>query len=342
MRKQKKVWTDEFGWLPKDHVEQYRQGKRFNANAGWTSAEKDASLHSDFAHSWKIKTEHYVIHTNHSLEKGVELARKLEDFHGLFFQMMGGFFNNASEVQALFAGNVARPAGRQSSQNVVHFYRTRDEYLATLKLLTKQPIEITRGMYFPDSRIAHFFYDPDSDDDSTLYHEATHQLLSGSRPMTGDIGVKSDFWIIEGIACYMESFQREGEKFTVGDPGHGRLLAARKHFVQDKYYVPLREFTRMGMMTYQSIKQPQIAMNYSQGAALAHFFMHYDDGRYREALIEHLSQIYSPNKTVREKPDSLEELTGVAEEELDQQYGDYIRQLAPQSTRSRAAANAAP
>ncbi|MBI3860785.1 MAG: hypothetical protein HY290_02695 [Planctomycetia bacterium] len=343
MRKEKKVWTDNFAWLPEDQVERYQQGKRYT-NRRWISAEKDADLHRDFANAWEIKTEHYRVRTNHSLEKGADLARKLEDFHELFFQMMGGFFNNSSEVQALFAGNAAKPGTRQPKQHVVHFYRTRDEYIATLKQLTKQPIEITKGIYFPDSGIAHFFFDPESDDDSTLYHEATHQLLSGSRPMTGEIGMKSDFWIIEGIACYMESFKRDGERFTVGDPQHGRLQAARMHFLNEGYYVPLREFTRMGMVAFQSIKKPEIAMNYSQGAALAHFFMHYDDGRYREALIEHLSQMYSPNKATRENPDSLEDLTGVAAEELDRQYADYIRRLGPPTQRTRApvGANAGP
>lgn len=333
MRKEKKVWTDDYGWLPEDQIERYQQGKRYT-NRKWITAEKDADLHRDFANAWEIKTEHYRVRTNHSLEKGAELARKLEDFHGLFFQMMGGFFNNASEVQALMAGNNARPALRKTKQNVVHFYRSRDEYISTLKQFTKQPIEITKGIYFPDSGIAHFFYDPESDDDSTLYHEATHQLLSGSRPMTGEIGMKSDFWIIEGIACYMESFHRDRERFTVGDPRHGRLLAARMHFVDEGYYVPFREFARMGMVAFQSIKKPEIAMNYSQGAALTHFFMHYEDGRYREALIEHLSQIYSPTKSVRERPDSLEDLTGVSDVDLDRQYADYVRRVIPASRRA--------
>jgi hypothetical protein len=334
MRKQKKVWTDEFGWLPENHIDRYRQGKRFNGK--WISAAEDADFHANFSRPWEIRTEHYLVRTNHSLERGAELVRKLEEFHDLFFQMMGGFFNNASEVQALFTGS-AKPGARQAKPNVVHYYQSRDEYLATLRPLTRQPIEITRGMYFPDSRIAHFFFDPKSDDDGTVYHEATHQLLTGSRPMTGEIGMKGDFWIIEGIACYMESFQREGDKFTVGDPAHGRLQAARGHFVKEGYYVPLRELSRMGMEMYQMVKQPEISMNYSQGAALTHFFMHYDDGRYREALIEYLSQVYSPNKATRENPDSLADLTGVAAEELDQQYADYIRQLTP-PLRARAAA----
>jgi hypothetical protein len=154
--------------------------------------------------------------------------------------------------------------------------------------------------------------------------------------MTGEIGVKSDFWIIEGIACYMESFQRDGKRFSVGDPGNQRLQRARSHFIAEHYYVPLHEFTRMGMVPFQTVVEDDLRKNYSQGAALTHFFMHYDDGRYREALIEHLSQIYSPDKSVREHPDSLEELTGVAAEDLDRQYADYIRKLVPLPTEAPA------
>jgi len=81
------------------------------------------------------------------------------------------------------------------------------------------------------------------------------------------------------------------------------------------------------MAAFQTAKE--IRKNYSQGAALTHFFMHYDEGRYREALIEHLSQIYSPIKAVREHPESLADLTGVEDEILDGQYAEYIRQLVP-------------
>jgi hypothetical protein len=334
MAKQKKVWTDQYGWLPKEHVDRYAKGERYY-NRRWMTADKEAQLRRDFDTSaWEIRTEHYLVKTNHSLERGVDLAKKLEDFHGLFFQMMAGFFNSADEVQKLFQGSSARRTAADSSRHVVHFYRARDEYIDVLKKLTDQQIGITKGIYFPKSRIAYFFFDPENDDDSTLYHEATHQLLTGSRPMTGEIGIKSNFWIIEGIACYMESFQREGERFSVGDPANQRLQAARIHFLEENYYVPLREFTRMGMQAFQSAKE--IRKNYSQGAALTHFFMHYDDGRYREALIEHLSQIYSPTKAVREGPDTLDELTGVEDEELDRQYAEYIRRLVPLGAQSRA------
>jgi hypothetical protein len=333
--KRNEVWTEQFGWLPKAYVEKYERGERY-FNKRWMPAAKEATIRSNFEDGWEIRTEHYLVKTNHSLEKGVDLAKKLEDFHGLFFQMMAGFFNSAADLQQLMAGNNARPQATISKPNVVHFYRTRDEYIATLKKVTNQRVEITKGMYFINNRIAFFYYDPD-DDDTTLYHEATHQLLTGSRPMTAEVGMKSDFWIIEGIACYMESFQRDGSRFSVGDAGNQRLQAARSHFIREKYYVPLHEFTRMGMAPFQTVEEANLRKNYSQGAAVTHFFMHYDDGRYREALIEYLSQIYSPDKSVRERPDSLEELTGVANEDLDRQYADYIRKLVPTTTKAPAA-----
>lgn len=325
MQKEKMVWHERFGWILRDHVERYERGERYFQNK-WISEEKEVAIRHDFVNCWEIRTEHYRVKTNHSHEKGVELAKKLEDYHALFFQMMAGFFNSPEQVKKLIEGSAARP-NTTPKQNEVHFYRSRDEYLDVVRKETDQPVEITRGIYFPRKRIAYFFFDPNANDDSTLYHEATHQLLTQSRPNTPEVGVKNNFWIIEGIACYMESFQRDGDRFSVGDPQHDRIQAARAHLITEGYYVPFRDFTRMGMFAYQSVKLPQIRKNYSQGAALVHFFMHYDDGRYREALIEFISQIYSPTKLIREAPESLDVLTGVDADEIDRQYADYMRNL---------------
>lgn len=330
MIRAKKQWHEQFGWLPYDHVERYAAGERFYKNR-WISAAKEAELRRDFSNAWEVRTDHYLVKTNHSLEQGVELAKKLENFHDVFFHLMAGFFNTPDQMRQLFAGQNGTSA--PSRPNVVHFYRTRDEYMQALRKETNQPIEITRGIYFPRNGIAFFYYDPDSDADGTLYHEATHQLLSGSRPQTGEIGMKGDFWLIEGIACYMESFHRDGDSFSVGDPGHDRIRAAQAHLANEQYYVPIREFTRMGMQAFQSAQE--IRKNYSQAAALTHFFLHYDNGRYRDALIEYLSQIYSPVKAIRESPDSLEELTGVDAPDLDAQYRLYIKGLSPRPGRAR-------
>jgi hypothetical protein len=324
------VWHERFGWLLKSHVERYENGER-QVKGRWMTAAKADAIRQDFREAWEIRTEHFLIKTNHSLERGVELARKLEDFHTVFFQTFAGFFHSPEDVQNLFAGRsgTTRPV---TAPHVVHFYRLRDEYLSELSKKTNQPIQITKGMFFPETQICYFYDDPkatEADQDATLYHEATHQLFSVARPRAVPLGQKNNFWIIEGIACYMEScvIDPDTRQVSLGDPYYARFVAARLHLETDKYFVPLAEFSRMGMAAFQSIKQPQIAWNYSQGAALTHFFMHFDGGRYRDSLIEHLSQIYSDKKLTRDNPEGLDELTGVPFDELDQQYQSYLKRL---------------
>jgi hypothetical protein len=52
--------------------------------------------------------------------------------------------------------------------------------------------------------------------------------------------------------------------------------------------------------------------------------MHYRDGVYRDALIAHLSQVYSPNARIRERVQGLDVLTGVSFSELGEQYKQYL------------------
>jgi hypothetical protein len=123
----------------------------------------------------------------------------------------------------------------------------------------------------------------------------------------------------------MESYKLENGQYSVGDPHHIRIQNARERCVDDKYYVPLEQFTAMGMNAFQH--HPQIRKNYSQAAGLVHFFMHYEGGRYRDALIEHLSEIYRATSRQRAYVRPLDELTGVSFPELDRQYLEYMRTL---------------
>ena len=326
-----RVWHSQFGWIQERDIPRYERGERLYKGNRWVSASKDAELHKDFLYAWEIRTEHFLVKTNHSLEKGVELAKQLEDFHGLCRQTLAGFFFNPEQLQQLFEGKTESRI-RKYKPLEVHYYRNRDEYLARLKQLTNQPVEITKGMYFPTTEVAYFFYDPKEKNESTLFHEATHLLLSGSRPASGIVAQKGHFWIVEGIACYMESFQQTPAGMSVGDPTNERIRAAQHHLVVDKYYVPLAEFADMGLQAFQSARE--IRKNYSQAAAVSHFFMHYDGGKYRDSLIEHLSQIYSSQERVRLNPDTLPDLTGMADVELDREYVEYLKNL---NTRPQAA-----
>jgi hypothetical protein len=318
------VWDDTFGWLPKDHVAKYKAGKRYR-NGRWMTADQETEICRDFRQAWQVRTDHYLVRTNYSLERGVEIAKKLEQFHDFFMQTFASFFSTPEQMQKLFQS-------RASNANLtsrlrpyrVDYYRTREEYVQ--RLIKKVPqIRITNGLYFTGDRVAYFYYDPQMPNQDTLFHEATHQLFYENEHRDRAVAMDANFWIVEGIACFMESYHTENGQSVVGDPKHPRILAARHRVIVDNYYIPLERFSEMGMTAFQSSRE--ISKNYSQAAGLAYFFMLYGGGRYRDALTEHLSEIYRAGPRQRQAVHSLQDLTGIAFGDLDQQYENFMRQL---------------
>lgn len=320
MKTKGNVWHEEFGWLPKSQVQRYVAGER-NFKGRWISAEKEKELRRDFNSAWEIRTDHYLIKTNVSLESGVEMGKALEDFYGVFNETFAGFFQTQEQLQKVFEDS-SKATKLDDKSYTVHFYRTRDEYLERLRKFFPS-IDQTNGVYMTSEKVAHFYHDQDHDHEGTLFHEATHQLFFESHSTNRSICEDHHFWIIEGIACYMESFQRKAGSFSLGDPNYIRFTGARHNLLDKGYYVPLREFSGYGMQDFQNA--PELAKNYTQAAGLARFFMHHDKGRYREALVSHLAQLYSKDERVRERAQGLDELTGVDFTELDRQYLEDAR-----------------
>jgi len=98
-----------------------------------------------------------------------------------------------------------------------------------------------------------------------------------------------------------------------------RLRDARHRLLEDKFYVPLAEFTGYGMDRVQH--DERIALLYSQASGLTHFLLHYDHGRYRAALAPYLAAVY----TGRDRAGTLAELTGARYEDLDRQYREFLQ-----------------
>ncbi len=316
------VWTDQFGWLPAAHVTRYQNNERYY-NARWMPVAQEEELRSDFRQAWEIRTEHYLLKTNVGLQRGVALAMALESFHTFFQQTFAAFFSDPEQLRKLFANPLL--AGKATKQFEVHFFKSRDEYIQRLSGKYKKQIEITNGLYDVDDRIVYSFQNPNEPAETTLFHEATHQLLAAHLKPSPIIASTANFWLIEGIACYIESFELRPDGASLGDPRYIRFEAARQLALKDRYYLKLRDFTAMGKDQFQS--HPRISNNYSQASGLVHFFMHFEEGQYRDALVEHLRQMYQQAVTPRQRVDSLEDLTGIEFNELDRQYLKYVSEL---------------
>ena len=293
----------------------------------WITAEDDARRHATIDDGWRVRTDHFQVTTDHSRKAAAELAARLEGIYQAWLQLCGAYFIEPAELEKRFEGKES--SSYRSKPFQVIYYRTRAEYNDAL--IRQQPrVGMTLGIYFDAMRTSHFFAGEDQDP-GTLTHEAVHQFFQESTKSVRNVGGLANAWIIEGIACYFESLTptklAEGlQAFAIGTPNTGRLPAAYQRAIVDGYYVPLEELCQLGTTDLQ--RRADIARLYSQSAGLATFFMHYHDGVYRPALMEFLRLVYAG----RDKPTTLQELTGVSFAELDSQYREYLQSLSqPQS-----------
>ena len=310
-----KQWHDRFGWLPKTYVSRYEGGERF-FRGRWMPADEEARLRADTRDDWRIETDHFVVTTNCGLEEGVALAGQLDRLRAIWQQVFTGYLIDDAELQKRLTAGDPLPCNATAKHNVV-YYRTRTQYNDELRAAQPQ-IEMTLGIYLASRRTAYYFAGADQEP-GTIDHEATHQLFHESRPVAQDVGQRENFWIVEAVACYMQSLARQPGYYTLGGADAGRMPVARQRRLHDGVYLPLAQLVRLGMRNLQG--HPDIAKLYTQSAGLAAFLLE----RYPEATAAYLEAVY----TDRADSDTLSRLTGADYPKLDRQYSEFLAGLGP-------------
>ena len=349
------VQHPQFGWIPTANVARYEQGLR-PWKGDWISAEREAEFRRDFRNSWEIESEHFLVKTNVSLEAGLELSRQLETFHGWLQQNFAAFFDTPQSLQERFEKAVRTSSARRSKPLEVHYFASREEYQKRVQGKVPPGLE-TNGLYWQPDRTCYFYLKQTGQDFTTLFHEATHQILDvhtsdarrvaarmrglqrRQQPQEWVLCERANFWLIEGIDCYFESFVVDSEgNVSLGDPECVRFDTARQRMLDPAYlfYMPAKEFFALGKDEFQT--HPQISPLYTQSSGFAHFLMHYQDGLYRDDLIQLLAAVYRPDA---ERPESDPDFSQIAEVgwmELDRQYREHMQNLDDQ-IRQRQEAN---
>jgi len=307
-----KIWNDRFGWIGKAELPRYEKGERLY-HGRWISAEQDARLHADIRRGWDVEPEHYVIRTNHSIEAAVRLGRRLEELYRVWTQLFVCYYATPEQVEALFE----RKAPRLSlPRHRVAFFRDRQQYNEGLRGMMPG-IENSEGFYTNRTRTAYFFGGDDSDE-QTLLHEATHQLFHESRPVAPNVGESANYWVGEGMAVYMETLRREGDYYVLGGFDGSRMKMARRRVLEDGFYVPFETLTRYGIPQLQN--DPNVRPIYRQIAGCTQFLIYYDQGRYRDALVRYVTEVYNGSQDAT----LLARLCGTSYDKLDQQYRKFM------------------
>ena len=250
----------------------------------------------------RILTEHYDI-TAFRSEDGILAGERLEHLFQVW-QLLSAEVHTEAENE---------PAQRRHR---VILYRDKQEYAANLQRLEPN-IERTNGYYSAPRKTAYFF----STDTKILFHEGTHQILMEHFFREKAPQFRNNFWVVEGMALFMETLKIEEERYKIGDILNNRLYAAKKYQFEQNYNVPIRKLTAMSPVEMQV--SADIAKIYSQSATLVHWLMFAEEGRFRKPLFELLRRTYLDSVT----PETLSELTGLSYDELDKKYVELLKTI---------------
>ncbi len=297
------------GWMLVGKSTPPAPGRRAHPKYGW-----------GLGKYWRHETPHYSIATSTSAKQALELGEKMEELHALWRQTFFSFWTNQAALEHRIGGGREALVKEPKKLDVVLF-KDHEEYVAALKP-GEPKIELTTGIYL-DKEQTVFLYAGDETRTATWYHEAAHQLFQEIDRFPPEPGSKGNFWLVEGMALYMESLVRHptsgGSYWTLGGWESDRLQFARYRGLSGDFLMPLDKLSAMGRKDLQASED--IRKIYSQAAGLSHFLMDAQDGLYREPAISIFRALYDGRDTAG----AFEKVLGASTAEIDRDYLAYLQ-----------------
>lgn len=232
----------------------------------------------------QVLSPHFAISARCDRKAASDLAADLERAYWIWTQVFFPFWKSESVTRSLSAGGRFEP--RPNRYRVVVF-SDRQEYINTLAE-SNPGIERSTGFYMDGAQTIFLFAGAGADE-STRYHELTHQLLAEATRLrvTPDIGAADNFWVVEGVASYMESLRFFGTFATVGGWESERLQYTRFNISAVGETMPLDRLASLGKSSVQ--RSPDIATWYSFSAAYTHLLM---QGADRSGFLDYVRCVY--------------------------------------------------
>ena len=233
-----------------------------------------------------MTTPHFEIASQSDTKSTVEVANLSEQAFAVWKQVFYSAWANKQTV----APEYAEPVDHKFS---VVLFRDRESYTKALRSIAD--IAISTGYYDPSEKVAFFYWDG-AKTPSTLVHELTHQFFyeASANPVALDANRGKGFWVVEGVALYMESLSTRGcggsLVVDLGGWDAPRLQAGRYRRLHDKYWVPWEEFHWADGKRFRA--EEDIRAWYSQATGLAHLWL---DGSVekRVAFAAYVESVYA-------------------------------------------------
>lgn len=237
----------------------------------------------------RVETEHFMLLSDAPQERASQVVRDLERFYQVWTQLFFPLWKDREHWDR--AEKSSRP--RAAVKHRVVLFSNAARYAAVLRGVGPG-VGQSSGFYSDLKRIT-FFHDDDGDDMATRFHEITHQLMSEATDAKPRLrpGEQRDFWIVEGIACYMESATFHEDHATVGGWQASRLQFARQRVLGLNDVMPLESLADEGRRAVQ--QRQDLSRWYSFAAAYTHQLADQDDGGGWTGVLQRLAQVYQIN-----------------------------------------------
>ena len=325
-----------YGWVPADWVPHLKRGELPTRDRkNWLPAAEADDLRREWATAWQIPTEHFLIRTNVPLSEAISFSRKLEAFHQLFYALMADVIGPEQLPLAQRFKNINLKPTLSNSKKLyqVFYFATRDEYAEFLTPLQGDGAKKGLGTYVPRKEskpfggVSYFFNDVGGQIDvtSTLYHEASHQLLfesAGPDDYARNVG---NYWVFEGLGTYFETIRHEPDgSLRVGGLVGPRIAQARRRLIQGREFIPIEPFVSMNRERFWGEKGGgDFYLHYAESMALAVFLMQADGARHREGFLDYVHDAYR-GRFRGGSGRTLEDRVGVRYPDLDKAFLDYL------------------
>ena len=290
-----------YGWVKADWVPHLAHGELPDRGLkGWLPAAAADALRRDWGTRWEITTEHFKIATNVPLNQAISFGRKLEDLHQLFFALMA----DVIDPDRLPLGQRFRkPSTSPKKVHQVYYFATRDEYARFVEpILGREGAKVSLGTYFPRKEskqyggVSYFFNDEGGQLDvtSTLYHEASHQLLFETAGPDDYAHNAGQYWVFEGLGTYFETLEHQPDgSLRIGGLVGPRIAQAKRRLIERAEFIPIEKFVAYSRPSFLGdVGGGDIHLHYAESMALAVFLMQADGERHREAFLDYVRDAY--------------------------------------------------
>lgn len=298
-----------FGWLDKEWVEPLARGQLpvgvepRSRKVAWGPASEANAAHASWENAWEVVTEHFRVKSNVDFDQAVAFGRKLEAFYQFFFSQMADLIGPELPLAKRWRIKTMRPIASPIVHHVAYFAE-KDQYVRELTPLEGESIAESIGYYRRPPQnasgrqrggrgMSYFFQDKDGQlsVESTLYHEASHQLLFETAGRDRLEANRGHYWLFEGLGTCFETVQViDGKEIRFGVPIGARMDVARQRVLKEHSITPYEVFEAYGQTGFNL--KSKIYDHYAESMALTLYFLCGTDARTRDIFLDYARDAY--------------------------------------------------